>query len=235
MIGNYGRTVTLTLYIHPLASFCHKVLIGLYENGTAFESRIVDFADPGSAAAHFERWPVGKIPVLYDGAAGPTVPETSIIIEYLQAHYPGPVRLLPVDSEQLLQVRLWDRFYDLYVSVPMQKIVTDKIRPANANDPHGVAEARSTLDQAYRMIEDQMRDRRWAAGDDFSMADCAALPALFFASIVHPFSGDQQQLAGYLDRLMQRPSVKRVIAEAQPYFAMFPYRDAMPKHYLEAQ
>lgn len=227
--------MTLTLYIHPLASFCHKVLIGLYENGTAFETQIVDFADPGSAAAHLERWPVGKIPVLHDGMAGRNVPETSIIIEYLQAHYPGPVQLLPSDPERQLQVRLWDRFYDLYVSVPMQKIVTDRIRPTNANNPHGVAEARSTLDQAYGMIEDQMRDKHWAIGDDFTMADCSALPALFFASIVHPFSGDQQRLAGYLERLMQRRSVKRVIADARPYFAMFPYRDAMPKQYFEAQ
>jgi glutathione S-transferase/DNA-binding transcriptional ArsR family regulator len=124
---------------------------------------------------------VGKIPVLHDSVTGRIVPETSIIIEYLQAHYPGPVRLLPCDAEQQLQVRLWDRFFDLYVSVPMQKIVTDKIRPANAGDPLGVGEARSTLDQAYSMIEDQIRDKHWTTGDDFTMADCSALPALFFA------------------------------------------------------
>ncbi|WP_438274538.1 glutathione S-transferase family protein [Nitrobacter sp.] len=225
--------MTLTLYMHPLASFCHKVLIGLYENETAFESRTVDFADPGSAAAHLERWPVGKIPVLHDSVTGRTVPETSIIIEYLQEHYPGPVQLLPGDAALQLQVRLWDRFFDLYVSVPMQKIVTDKIRPTNATDPYGIGEARSMLDQAYSMIENQIRDKCWAVGDDFTMADCSALPALFFASIVHPFSRDQRHLTAYLDRLMQRPSVRRVIDEARPFFAMFPYRDAMPRHYLE--
>ena len=227
--------MALTLYMHPLASFCHKVLIGLYENGTRFEAQIVDFADPGSAAAHFERWPVGKIPVLHDSAAGRTVPETTIILEYLQAHYPGPVQLLPGNPERQLEVRLWDRFYDLYVSVPMQKIVTDRIRPADANDPHGVAEAKATLDQAYRMIEDHMRGKEWATGDDFTMADCAALPALFFASIVHPFADEQRQLSGYLERLLLRPSVKRVIAEARPYFSMFPYRDAMPSRVLEGR
>ena len=225
--------MTLTLYMHPLASFCHKVLIGLYENGTAFESQTVDFADSGSAAAHLERWPAGRIPVLHDSVTGRIVPETSIIIEYLQAHYPGPVRLLPSDAAQQLQVRLWDRFFDLYVSLPMQKIVTDKIRPANASDPLGVGEARSTLDQSYEMIEDQIRGKHWTTGDDFTMADCSALPALFFASIVHPFSRDQRHVAAYLERLMQRPSVSRVIAEARPYFALFPFRDAMPKHYLQ--
>jgi glutathione S-transferase len=210
------------------------VLIGLYENGTPFEAKIVDFADAGSAAAHLERWPVGKIPVLHDGNTGQVVPETSIIIEYLQQRYPGPVQLLPDDPDRLLDVRLWDRFYDLYVSVPMQKIVTDRIRPAGASDPHGVAEARATLDTAYAMMERQMRDKRWATGDDFTMADCSALPALFFASVVHPFGKDQQQLAAYLERLLQRPSVERVIAEARPYFKFFPYRDAMPARLLEA-
>lgn len=226
--------MALTLYIHPLASFCHKVLIALYENRTPFAATIVDFADPGSAAAHVERWPVGKIPVLHDGETGRVVPETSIIIEYLQQRYPGPVRLLPGDPEQVLDVRLWDRFYDLYVSGPMQKIVADRIRPEGAGDPHGVTEAHAALDTAYAMIEGQLDGKQWTTGDDFTMADCAALPALFFASIVHPFRDDQQQLAGYLERLLQRPSVERVIAGARPYFRLFPYKEAMPKRFLEA-
>lgn len=224
----------LTLYFHPLASFCHKVLIGLYENETPFEAKIVDFTDAGSAAAHVERWPVGKIPVLHDGDTGRVVPETSIIIEYLQQRYPGPVQLLPDDPERLLDVRLWDRFYDLYVGAPMQKIVTDRIRPEGANDPHGVAEARATLNTAYAMIEGQLHGKRWAIGDTFTMADCSALPALFFASVVCPFREDQQQLAAYLERLLQRPSIERVIAEARPYFKFFPYREAMPKRFLGA-
>jgi glutathione S-transferase len=224
--------MTLTLYLHPLASFCHKVLIGLYENGTAFEPRIVDFADPGSAAALIERWPVGKIPVLHDGATGRVVAETSIIAEYLQERYPGPVPLLPDDPGLRLEVRLWDRFFDLYVSQPMQKIVTDRIRPAGANDPHGVAEARAMLEQAYAMVEAQLRGRTWATGEAFTLADCSALPGLFFASIVHPIPEERREVAGYLERLMRRPSVRRVLAEAKPYFAMFPYRDAMPERYL---
>ncbi|WP_193336520.1 glutathione S-transferase family protein [Devosia beringensis] len=227
--------MTLTLYIHPLASFCHKVLIGLYENATPFETAIVDFADPGSAASLFDQWPVGKIPVLRDSARDQTVPETSIIIDYLQAHYPGPLRLLPDDPDAMLQVRLWDRFYDLYVSVPMQKIVTDRLRPAGASDPHGVAEARATLDMAYSMIETQLQGKSWACGEDFSMADCAALPALFFGHIVQPFAPDQTRLAAYLERLLARPSVARVIAEAQPWFTYFPYHDAMPARFRAAK
>ncbi|WEK04681.1 MAG: glutathione S-transferase family protein [Candidatus Devosia phytovorans] len=222
----------LTLYIHPLASFCHKVLIALYENETPFEAVTVNFADPGSAAAHIERWPVGKIPVLHDSDGDRIIAETSIIIEYLQLNHPGPLPMLPADAASQLQVRLWDRFFDLYVSQPMQKIVTDRIRPADAHDPFGVNEARGMLEQAYGMIENQMRGRACAASDCFSMADCAAFPALFFATIVHPFSPEHGAISEYLARLLERPSIRRVLREAQPYFGMFPYRAEMPQRFL---
>ncbi len=226
--------MSLTLYVHPLASFCHKVLIGLYENATRFEPRIVDFSDPASAAAHIDRWPVGKIPVLYDSSADMVVPETSIILEYLQRRYPGSAVLIPAEQDLQQEVRLWDRFFDLYVSVPMQKIVTDRIRPEGAKDPHGVEEAHTTLDKAYAMIDRQLEQKRYATGEHFTMADCSALPALFFASVVHPFEPAQSELSGYFERLLQRPSVKRVIAEAQPYFKHFPYKEKMPRRFLEA-
>lgn len=224
--------MALILYIHPLASFCHKVLIALYENAIPFRSETVDFSNPASASALLERWPVGKIPVLHDGAAGRIIPETSIIIEYLQQNYPGPAPLLPSDTEARLQVRLWDRFFDLYVSTPMQKIVTDRIRPSGQNDPHGVASARATLDTAYAMIERQLSGQPWATGETFTMADCSAASALFFASIVHPFTAGQTNLQTYLDQLLARPSIRRTIGEARPFFEMFPYRDAMPARYL---
>ncbi|MDH4987987.1 glutathione S-transferase family protein [Aminobacter anthyllidis] len=224
--------MALTLYLHPLASFCHKVLIALYENGTEFNQVIVDLGDPGETAALTARWPVGKIPVLHDGARDRIVPETSIIIEYLQQHYPGPTPMLPTDAEHQLDARLWERFFDLYISVPMQKIVTDRIRPEGGNDPVGVADARRTLDTAYQMIERQLADKTWAMGADFTIADCAAAPGLYYASIVHPFAGGQRNLAAYFERLVARPSVRRTINEARPYFHFFPYREAMPERFL---
>jgi glutathione S-transferase len=226
--------MTLTLHLHPLASFCHKVLIALYENEIPFEPSLVDFSNPGSAAAHIERWPVGKIPVLHDSDGNRIVAETSIIIEYVQQHYPGPLRLIPADLDLQLDTRLWDRFFDLYVSVPMQKIVGDRIRPKGSGDAHGVAEAHATLETAYDMIEGQLYSGPWITGQSFTMADCSALPALFFATIVHPPGDNRPQLGAYLERLLARPSVQRVLREAQPYFKFFPYRDAMPAHYLEA-
>ena len=225
--------MSLTLYLHPLAAFCHKVLIAFYENGVDFRAETVDLMDPGSAAQHLARWPVGKIPVLHDAARARVVPETSIIIEYLQENYPGRAVLLPkIDAAARLETRLWYRFFDLYVNTPMGKIVTDRIRPEGKSDAYGVAQARTTLSTAYAMIEEQVSAHDWAAGDDFTLADCAAAPALFYASIVHPFGDRHPHLAQYLDRLLARPSVKRVIAEARPFFSMFPYREAMPERYL---
>jgi len=224
--------LSLTLYIHPLASFCHKVLIAFYENDLPFRSERVDLMDPGAAASHLARWPVGKIPVLHDAARNQLVPETSIIIEYAGEHYPGPLPLLPGDSDARLEARLWDRFFDFYVSQPMQKIVLDRLRPEDRRDPIGVAEARSSLDAAYASIEGQVSGKSWAIGDDFTIADCSAFPGLFFASIVHPFPPESTALAAYFERLLARPSVRRTLDEARPYFHMFPYRDAMPARFL---
>jgi glutathione S-transferase len=224
----------LTLYYHPLASFCHKVLIALYENQTPFEARVVDLADEGSSGEMLSFWPVGKIPVLRDRRRQQTVPETSVIIEYLMLHHPGPVPLLPADAQQALQARLWDRFFDLYVSGPMQKIVTDRLRPPGSNDPVGVEDAKATLARAYALLEPHVQARAWAAGDAFSIADCAAAPALFFADIVLPFSGTYPAVAAYFDRLVARPSVARTFAEARPYFPLFPLRDQIPARFTEA-
>ena len=224
--------MALTLYYHPLASFCHKVLIALYETGTPFEGRIVDLADAEASAGFFDLWPVGKIPVLHDEARGRTVPETSIIIEYLDRHCPGPHALLPEEPAERLDARLWDRFFDLYVQVPMQKIVTDRLRPDGGHDPVGVADAMQQLQTAYRMIEKRMAGRTWAAGATFGIADCAAAPALFYAGIVVPFADAHPHTGAYFERLIERPSVKRVLAEARPYFQLFPFREAIPARFL---
>jgi glutathione S-transferase len=218
----------LTLYYHPLASFCQKVLVAFYENQTPFEGRIVDLADQASSAELLAFWPVGKIPVLRDRRRGQTVPETSIIIEYLDRHHPGALPLLPAEPGQALEVRLWDRFFDLYVSAPMQKIVASHLRPAGQGDPAGVDEAVGTLTRAYDLLDRHLRSRPWAAGESFSLADCAAAPALFYADIVAPFSGSHPGLAAYFDRLLARASVARTLAEARPYFSLFPLRDRIP-------
>jgi glutathione S-transferase len=214
--------MSLKLYFHPLASFCHKALIALYENGIPFEPVIVDLMDEASSAAFRAVWPMAKMPVLRDEARDRTVAESTIIIEYLDAYYPGTTRLLPANPDGAWQTRMWDRFYDQYVQEPMQKIVTDRLRPAGENDAYGVAQAPAQLHRAYAVVEQEIAAKTWMMGDAFTLADCSAAPALFYANTVEPLGETQRNLAAYLDRLMARPSFARVLEEAQPYFALFP-------------
>jgi glutathione S-transferase len=224
--------VPLILYYHPLASFCHKVLVALFENGTPFEARFVDLADAADGAMLRAAWPVGKIPVLRDGDR--VVPETSIIIEYLDRHHPGPTPLLPRDPGLALEARLMDRFFDLYVSVPMQTIVGDRLRPAGQKDPTGVAAAEDTLRTAYALAEQRLAGRTWAAGEAFGLADCSAAPALFYAGMLVPFAPAHPRLAAYFERLVERPSFARVLVEARPYLDNFPFRERIPARFRGA-
>ena len=214
--------MSLNLYYHPLSSFCWKVLIALYENDTRFTTYLLDASNPNAREALLKLWPGGKFPVLRDDARDRTIPESSIIIEYLDLYYPGRTRFIPADLEAAWQTRLRDRFYDSFVHVSMQKIVGDRLRPEGARDPHGVEEARARLRSSYDMIEQQIAKGGWAMGDAFGLADCAALPALFYGSAVEPFGDNHGHVAAYLERLKARPSVARVLSEAEPYFRMFP-------------
>jgi glutathione S-transferase len=215
-------TMALTLHFHPLSSFCHKVLIALYENDTPFTPQIVDLGDAAQREAFQKLWPVGKFPVLRDEARDETVAESSIIIEYLDRNYPGRTRFIPAEHDAALATRMSDRFFDLHIHLHMQKIVGDRLRPAGAKDPHGVEDARTRMAAALAMAEQDMARRNWAAADTFTMADCAAAPALFYADKVAPFAGQYANLIAYLDRLKQRPSFARTLKEAEPYFRFFP-------------
>ena len=214
--------MSLKLYFHPLSSFCWKALIALYENGTPFTPVSVDLSNEIERAALLKLWPIGKFPVLRDDATDRTVPESSIIIEYLDNQYPGPTRFIPAEARLALQTRPRDRFYDLYVHLPMQKIVGDRFRPEGSKDPHGVTEAKARIQSCYAMIDKEVAARTWAMGDAFTIADCAASPALFYANKVVPFGDAHTNLAAYFERLKARPSFARVLKEAEPYFAMFP-------------
>ena len=214
--------MTLKLYYHPLSSFCMKALMALYENDTPFEGVIVDLGNEASRAAFLRVWPIGKFPVLRDEARERTVPESSIIIEYLAKHYPGKSQLVPGDDDLARQTRLSDRFFDLYVHVPMQRIVAERLRPAGKGDPFGLEQAKTLLRTSLGMVEQDMAAKTWAMGNSFSMADCAASPALFYADQVMPFADSHKNATTYLNRLKERPSFARALREAQPYWHMFP-------------
>ncbi len=212
--------MSLQLFAHPFSSYCQKVLIALYENHTPFIWRRLNDGDAAAEAEHAMLWPLRRMPLLLD--EGRSVMEASIIIEYLQLHHPGPVTLLPRDPQAALEVRLMDRCFDNYVMTPMQKLVFDCIRAPAQRDPQGVSEARQLLDSAYRWLDATLARRQWAAGDQFSLADCAAAPSLFYADWVHPIAAELVNLHGYRQRLLARPSFARAVDEARPYRPMFP-------------
>jgi glutathione S-transferase len=212
--------MTLQLYAHPFSSYCQKVLIALYENATPFEFRMLAPGDEQAAAELEALWPMKKFPVLVD--RGRTVIEASIIIEHLQLHHPGPVRLIPEERDVALDVRFMDRFFDNYILTPQQKLVFDRIREPGKRDPHGVAEARAMLETAYGWLDGAMAGRKWAAGGDFSLADCAAAPALFYADWSHPIDQAFANVRAYRRRLLARPSFARAVDEARPYRPLFP-------------
>lgn len=213
----------MILHYHPLSSFCHKALVALYEKGIRFEPRLVDLSDDEQSAALRAIWPMRKFPVLED--AGRVVAEASVIVEYLDLYAGGP-KLIPGDADGMIEARLLDRVFDNYVHLPMQKVVADHMRPASAKDPAGTGEARETIRTAYGLLEDRLGNREWAAGPVFTLADCAGLPSLFYARVAVPMH-DFPALATYFERLLGRPSVRRVLEEAKPYFRFFPLNDRL--------
>ena len=206
------------LYAHPFSSYSQKALIALYENGTPFEYRSLE--DPQANEELAALWPMRRFPVLVD--QGRTILEARCVVEYLDLHYPGPVRLIPADPEAALEVRMLDRFFDNYVSTPQQKVVLDRLRPEDSRDAYGVAEARTMLETAYAWLDRHMAGREWAAGDAFSLADCAAAPFLFYADWTHPIDPSFAHVRAYRARLLARPSFARAVDEARPYRSYFP-------------
>ena len=178
--------MTLELYAHPFSSYCQKALIALYENEVPFTYVMLSQENPGAIEELEARWPVKRFPMLIDD--GRSIHEATIIIEYLNAYYPGPVRLVPEDAKRAVEVRFMDRFFDNYISTPQQKVVFDAMRKPEERDLKGVSDARDMLDKAYGWLDKHMTGREWAAGEGFSLADCAAAPFLFFADWTHELS-----------------------------------------------
>jgi glutathione S-transferase len=221
--------MTLRLHLHPLSSYCWKALIAFHEAGVPFEPAMLNLGDAYERARFYAMWPIGKMPVLEDTEAGLVLPETSVIIEYLAATHPAARGLVPTQLEAALEARLMDRVFDLYVQGPMQRVTNDRLRPAEQSDPVGVAQAKADLRKAYGFLDQRLKGRAWAAGAGFTLADCAAAPALFYADRMAPIGAAFPTLAGYKQRLEARPSVARVLAEAQPYMHMVPQaREAEP-------
>jgi len=224
----------LVLHYHPLSSYCHKVLIALDELGIGVEKRLYNPGDPAERAAFMALWPTGKMPLLVDH--GRPVAESSIIIEHLQHHHASPGRtLIPANADEALEVRLWDRLFDMYLMTPMQACTAHLLRPEADRDAISAAAAREGLSTAYAWIDRHLEGRTWVAGATFSMADCAAAPALFYAVAYVPLAPQQSRLAAYLERLMAHPSVAHTVDQARPFFKYFPGRSGLSARYLDPQ
>ncbi|WP_449105237.1 glutathione S-transferase family protein [Pseudomonas mohnii] len=217
----------LTLYYHPLSSYCHKVLVALYEQAIEFEKKIIDLTSEADRSVLQALWPPCKFPVIRDHGRQRNLAESSVIIEYLDHFHAGQHPLIPADWDTALEVRLWDRFFDLHVQAPMQQIVADRLRGTHGD----LTRERAALMTAYGMLERQLAGRTWVASPDFSLADCAACPALFYASTLLPFPEDCRHLQGYFERLTQWPSFQRVIDEARPYFSLYPFAEVIPQRF----
>jgi glutathione S-transferase len=208
----------MKLYYHPLSSYSQKALVALYEKNVEFERVLVDFSQPGAREDHFKVNRLGKVPVLMIEEKSWRVPESTIIVEYLEQHYKGGTKLIPDDPELARQVRFRDRIFDQYVTEPMLKILFDRRRPEGQHDPFGVKDAHERLDRTLALLDDVLAKSTWAFGDGFTLADCAAAPALSYTTMVHPFDA-HKNVAAYLGRLRERPSFARVLEEAKPYLA----------------
>lgn len=221
--------MSLTLYYHPLSSFCWKVLLALYEGGIPFEKRLINL---GAAADKSELegiWPFAKFPVIRDHERKRDLAESSVIIEYLDRFWAQPQPLIPLDWDEALEVRLWDRVFDNYVQGPLQQIVADRLH----NTGLDLTRQRATLSTAYLMLDRHLASRTWVGRQHFSMADCAAAPALFYASTLVPIPEELRHVHGYFERLLARASFQRVIQEARPYFGFYPFADRLPARFRE--
>jgi glutathione S-transferase len=211
---------SLVLHEHPFASYCWKALVALYERNVPFERNQID--DEADRERLAELWPMASMPVVEDVDAGIAVPESTIVVEYLDRLGDAPP-MIPTEPEAALRARLWDRVMDLRVQTPMQKIVLDNLRPEGTGDAYGIEEARENLDRIYPVLDEHLHGSDWLAGPAFTLADCAAAPALFYARAVRRWDEeDLTDLTRYYEALAARPSVARVIDEARPFRQNFP-------------
>lgn len=206
----------IALYGHPFAAFTWKALIAAYARGVPFDFRVVDPAHPDHQARIAELSPTGQFPALVEGAV--EITGSNSVIGWLDRTC-AAAPMIPRDPDGAIRARMLADVFDDYVAVPMQRIVAEHFRGENEADPRGVADARAILNRSYRWLEDRIGGG-WAAGGDFSIADCAAAPALFYADWVHAIPGER--LRAYRARLLAHPAVARVVDEARPFRSFFP-------------
>lgn len=213
-------TMKPELFGHPFASYVWKPLIALYERKVDFTFRIIDQDHPENAIRIAELSPTGQFPALVDGTV--EITQSNAIIEYLDLHYGTVSPMVPADPREALECRMMADVFDDYVMFPMQQIVGNALRAEHEKDPRGLADAHAMLEKSYAWLNKRLEGKTWAASNRFTIADCAAAPALLYSDWVHPIPETHTALAAYRARVLARPSVARVVDEARPFRAYFP-------------
>jgi glutathione S-transferase len=208
------RTRTqFALYHHPLEPHSQKVLIAIYEKGVRFESRIVNLEDDAEREHYRKVYPMGELPLIVLNH-GPLIPESSIIIEYMDG-FPGR-RLISEYPDAARKARFKDRFLDLYVIAPAKTLLAQRGNTKSKGDAEAIEVAEHRVRAVYDFLEHELHGRTWANGEEFSLSDCTAAAALGYAGAVMPYA-DYPNLKAYAQRLEDRPSVRRVRDEAAAY------------------
>jgi glutathione S-transferase len=207
----------MKLYYNPVSTFSQKVIMGFHEKGQTFDGQVVDLFSPEGAAAYRKVYPLGKVPVLVL-SDGWMIPESAIILEYLDTHVEGGTRLLPKDPDQARQARFHERVSDLYLHEPLATVLFDGMKPEAEREPKRVAKAKERLDVMYAMMDKHYAKNTWALGEAFSVADCSAAPPLGYLRGMYSFDR-YPNLVAYAGRLAERPSYRKAFEEAAPIVA----------------
>ena len=194
----------MQLYYHPRSPYSHKVMIALAEKRVAFEPVMVRPDDERLARLT----PIKKVPVLVL-ADGWKIPESTIIVEYLDTHFSTGTRLIPDDRDQARQTRFHDRIADLYIAEPLMALL---FKRGDADAAH------ARIDAMLTGLDEHLSKRAWVMGDAFTLADCSLIPVLRYARELHPFDR-YKHVTAYFARALERPSVKGVFDEVAPHFA----------------
>ena len=212
--------MTPALYGHPLSSFTWKALIAAYERDVAFEFRMLDPDHSENLARIGTLTPTGQFPAVVDGER--EIVESNAVIEYFDLFHGRGEPMVPQDRREALEARMLTEVFDDYVHLQVQRIVGNALRAPAERDPTGVEYAHGLIERCYLWLEKRLPAGQWASCGRFTIADCAAAPALFYADWVHPIGEHLPKLAAYRARLLSRPSVARTVDEARPYRHLFP-------------
>lgn len=199
----------MELFYHPLSRYSQKVLIALYEKQANFYPRITDLRDPFARQTFQQFYPPAKLPLLKT-QEGQLIPESSIIIEYLDRHFSNSTELLPAEPERNLAVRLFDRIIDNDINNPLFQLEKLKILPEG--NEFEIKQIEKQMFIQFQRLDAHLTQNHWVCGDSFTLADCALIPCLSY-SFSHLNLLDLDELVRYWQQAQLRGAWMLVLEE----------------------